>query len=86
MNKKLIAVLVVLMVTIYSVGTVLAHSSYEDDLLKDHYKEIFDLQKQYFNDEITFNEFWQSIEGKAFHDEDMPCHSGFGMMGFPMIV
>jgi hypothetical protein len=80
MNKIAIAS-VLLMVAISYAGLVSAHQSDTDEVeFEGHYKEMLDLHKQYYNDEITFDEFYEKMESEEFDEDDMPCHSGFGMM------
>jgi hypothetical protein len=57
----------------------------QDPEFQDHYREMLELHKQYFNGEISFEEFEQQMFSGEFHGEGFGCHGGFGMMGLHMM-
>ncbi len=61
-------------------STVLAHmyddqTGYEDSDFRGHHKEMLDLHKQYFNNEISYDEFADMME-KEMLEDGMPCFGG----------
>lgn len=93
MNSKLIVYLfvaiVVALVIVVSLARITSAHQYNEGNegfeFREHYSEMLDLHKQYFNNEISFEELWESMENDEFHYEYMPCHQGYGMMGYHMM-
>lgn len=94
MNKNLIAVIGVIGALLLGAGligqAVSAHGygSYDlqDSGFRDSYDEMLDIHKQYFNNEISSDEFWEKMNDESLY-AGMPCHGygGFGMMGPSMM-
>jgi hypothetical protein len=84
MNNKIYLAMAVLLVATLSIGLVSAHQyNSNQDESKEHYREMLDLHRQYFNNEITFEEFYAEMDNEMIeHWKEMPCHGGYGMMGF----
>jgi hypothetical protein len=53
----------------------------QDPEFREHLMDMQELQKQYFNNEISFEEFEQRMSSEEFHQEDFGCHGALGMMG-----
>jgi hypothetical protein len=94
MNGKLVMALFVAIVLTSVIAVsfariAYAHSDYEESGIsrsEDHYREMLDLHKQYFNNEISFEEFNEEMNGEMTeHYEDMPCNEGSGMEGYNMM-
>lgn len=86
MNKRLLVMLAALAVLTISAGIISAHYSDEQgDGLKEHYREMLDLHGQYLSGEISFNELWDAMGSQGLGDSEMPCHGGYGMMGYGMM-
>jgi uncharacterized membrane protein len=87
MNNKIIVGLVALFAVTLYIGTISAHSYGVDaqDDYREHHEKMMELHEQYANGEITEEEFWEQMEDDEFHRDGYGCHSGFGMMGFPIM-
>lgn len=60
-------------------------ADYEKSDFREHYKEMLDLQEQYFNGDISFEEFEEKMMSDESYGERHPCHAGSGMMGLGMM-
>ncbi len=92
MSGKLIMALFVAIVAASVIAvslTASANPNYEESKsfeFEDHHREMLDLHKQYFNNEISFEEFNEEMNGEMTeHYEDMPCNEGSGMAGYNMM-
>ena len=56
----------------------------EDSDLSEHYRDMMELHKQYFNSEISYEEFVGMMEDLEV-PYDHPCSAGIGMMGHGMM-
>lgn len=61
-----------------------SYYSFQDSGYGEHHREMLDLHKQYFNNEIGYEEFAGMME-KEMLEDGMPCFGGYGMMGPSMM-